>query len=33
LIKGFKNTYFSLESKKTASHNIGTWDWMMMSYN
>jgi len=33
LIKGSKNTYFSLESKNTASYNIGTWDRMMMSYN
>jgi len=33
LIKGSKNAYFSLESKNTASHNIGAWDQMMTSYN
>ena len=31
-IKGFKNVYFSLESKNTASHKIGAWDRMMTSY-
>jgi len=25
--------YFSLESKNTASQNIGAWDRMMTSYN
>jgi len=29
LIKGSENVYFSLESKNTASHNIGTWDRMI----
>jgi len=33
LIKGSKNAYFSLESKHTASYNIGAWDRMMTSYN
>jgi len=33
LINGFKNAYFSLESKNTASHNIGAWDRMITSYN
>jgi len=33
LIKGSKNAHFSLESKYTASHNIGAWDRMMTSYN
>jgi len=33
LIKGSKDAYFSLESKHTASQNIGVWDRMMMSYN
>jgi len=33
LIKGFKDAYFSLESKNTASQNISAWDRMMMSYN
>jgi len=33
MIKGSKNVYFSLESKNTASHNIGVWYRMMMSYN
>jgi len=31
-IKGSKNAYSSIESKNTASQNIGTWDWMMTSY-
>jgi len=33
LTKGSKNANFSLESKDTASHNIGGWDRMMTSYN
>jgi len=33
LIKGSKDAYFSLESKNTASQNIGAWDRMMTSYN
>jgi len=33
LIKGSKNVYLNLECKNTASHNIGTWDQMMTSYN
>jgi len=33
LIKGSKDAYFSLESKNTASQNIGAWDQMMTSYN
>jgi len=33
LIKGFKNAYFSIESKNTASHNVGAWDRVMTSYN
>jgi len=32
-IKGSKNTYSRLESKNTASQNIGTWDLMMTSNN
>jgi len=32
-MKGYKNAYFSLESKNTASHNIGARDRMMTSYN
>jgi len=32
-IKGSKNTYSALESKNTASQNIGAWDRMMTSYN
>jgi len=31
-IKGSKNTYSALESKNTASQNIGTWDRMTL-YN
>jgi len=33
MITGSKNVYFSLESSNTASHNIGAWDQMMLSYN
>jgi len=33
LIKGSKDTYFSLESKNTTSQNIGAWNRMMTSYN
>jgi len=33
LIKGSKIAYFSLETKNTASHNIGVWGRMMTSYN
>jgi len=33
LIKGSKNAYFSLESKNTASQNIGAWDRMMTLHN
>jgi len=33
LIKGSKDSYFSLESKSTASQNIGEWDRMMTSSN
>jgi len=32
LIKDSKNAYFRLDSKHTASHNIGAWDQMMTSY-
>jgi len=32
-IKVPKNAYFSLESKNTASHNIGAWARIMTSYN
>jgi len=32
-IKGSKNAYSALESKNTASQNIGAWDRMMTSYN
>jgi len=32
-IKGSKNAYYGLESKNTASQNIGAWDRMMTSYN
>jgi len=32
-MKGSKNAYFILESKNTASHNIGGWDQMMTSSN
>jgi len=28
---GSENTYFSLEFRNTASHNIGAWDRMMTS--
>jgi len=31
LIKFSKDSYFSLESKNTASQNIGAWDRMMTS--
>jgi len=31
LIKGSKDPHFSLESKNTASQNIGAWDRMMTS--
>jgi len=30
---GSKNAYYGLESKNTASQNIGAWDRMMTSYN
>jgi len=33
LFKGSKNAYVSLESKNTASHNIGAWYRTMTSYN
>jgi len=33
LIKASKDAYFSLETKNTASQNIGAWDRMMTSYN
>ena len=33
LIKGSKNAYSCIESKNTASQNIGAWDWTMTSYN
>jgi len=33
LIKGSKDAYFNLESKNTASQNIGAWDRMMTSSN
>jgi len=33
LIKGSENVYFSLESKNTASQNLGAWDRMITSYN
>jgi len=32
-IKGFKNAFSGLESKHTASQNVGAWDQMMTSYN
>jgi len=32
-IRGSKNPYSALESKNTASQNIGAWDRMMTSYN
>jgi len=32
-IKGSKNAYSGLESKNTASQNIGAWDRMMASSN
>jgi len=33
LIKGSKDSYYSLESKNTASQNIGAWDRTMTSSN